>query len=198
PESEVSAPHLGEVVKELDCDTKHVGNPTRSPRNRCPWKNDPYHFPSYARKCITADERKALVEACADLDPGRTGQIPVEHIEAVFNAVNEKGMTARAMRSLPRQSTGTGMVCHEFVTFRSLIDFLYESICNDRQPFGGKRCIVNRLPLPPCCTNGYCTAHLDKPSLSDISGGTDDDLAKAALEIVFARHDADGSGIECG
>lgn len=49
PESEVSAPHLGEVVKELDCDTKHVGNPTRSPRNRCPWKNDPYHFPSYAR-----------------------------------------------------------------------------------------------------------------------------------------------------
>lgn len=68
------------------------------------------------------------------------------------------------------------------------------SVRKDRLPFGGKRCIVSRLPLPPCCKNGYCTAHLDKPTPSSLSRKSDGDLATAALKIVFARHDVDMSG----
>lgn len=63
-----------------------------------------------------------------------------------------------------------------------------------RSPFGGKRCIVNRLPLPPCCTNGHCAAHMEKPTAETLAGAGDGDLETAALKIVFAQHDADGSG----
>lgn len=63
-----------------------------------------------------------------------------------------------------------------------------------RSPFGGKRCIVNRLPLPPCCTNGHCAAHMEKPTAATLAGAGDGDLKTAALKIVFAKHDADGSG----
>lgn len=63
-----------------------------------------------------------------------------------------------------------------------------------RSPFGGKRCIVNRLPLPPCCKNGHCAAHMEKPTAAALAGAGDGDLETAALKIVFAQHDADGSG----
>ncbi len=63
-----------------------------------------------------------------------------------------------------------------------------------RQPFGGKRCIVSRLPLPRCCENGYCTAHLEKPTSANLVEASDESLKRVALKIVFAQHDADGSG----
>lgn len=66
-----------------------------------------------------------------------------------------------------------------------------------RSPFGGKRCIVNRLPLPPCCTNGHCVAHMEKPTAVALTDAANDDLENAALKIVFAQHDADGSGNTC-
>lgn len=63
-----------------------------------------------------------------------------------------------------------------------------------RSPFGGKRCIVDRLPLPPCCSNGYCVAHLERPTLAACGRAPDEDLKKSALTMVFLQHDADGSG----
>lgn len=65
-----------------------------------------------------------------------------------------------------------------------------------RQPFGGKRCIVGRLPLPPCCENTHCAAHLEKPTSATLEAASDESLKRVALKIVFAQHDADGSG-EC-
>lgn len=63
-----------------------------------------------------------------------------------------------------------------------------------RQPFGGKRCIVGRLPLPPCCENTHCAAHLEKPTSATLEKASDESLKRVALKIVFAQHDADGSG----
>ena len=63
-----------------------------------------------------------------------------------------------------------------------------------RSPFGGKRCIVDRLPLPPCCANGYCVAHLERPTLAACGRAPDEDLKMSALTMVFLQHDANGSG----
>lgn len=63
-----------------------------------------------------------------------------------------------------------------------------------RSPFGGKRCIVDRLPLPPCCANGYCVAHLERPTGAACGRAPDEDLKMSALNMVFLQHDADGSG----
>lgn len=64
-----------------------------------------------------------------------------------------------------------------------------------RSPFGGKRCIVDRIPLPPCCANGYCVAHLERPTGAARGGAPDEDLKMSALNMVFLQHDADGSGM---
>lgn len=61
-------------------------------------------------------------------------------------------------------------------------------------PFAGKRCIVDRLPLPSCCDNPYCVAHLSKPSHDGHNVTAKDNLRKAALKIAFARHDKNSSG----
>lgn len=61
-------------------------------------------------------------------------------------------------------------------------------------PFAGKRCIVDRLPLPSCCDNPYCVAHLSKPSHDGHTVTAKDNLRKAALKIAFARHDKNSSG----
>ena len=63
-----------------------------------------------------------------------------------------------------------------------------------RSPFGGKRCIVDRLPLPPCCASGYCVAHLERPTGAACGRAPDEDLKMSALNMVFLQHDADGSG----
>lgn len=60
--------------------------------------------------------------------------------------------------------------------------------------FAGKRCIVDRLPLPPCCDNPYCAAHLSKPTRDGQNVAAKDNLRQAALKIVFARHDKNSSG----
>eukprot|EP00752_Nemacystus_decipiens_P005701 g5159.t1 len=194
PEVRVDPPALEEVIRELDRDTKHVGRPMRSPR-RPEWRADPFHFPSDARKWLEPWERTALVQACDEVDPGRLGRIPVAAIGKVLAAVGSESLVARAERTLPRERAprrfGAG---EETVAFSSLVDLLTESFRLVRQPFGGKRCIVGRIPLPPCCENSHCAAHLEKPTSATLEAADDESLKRAALKIVFAQHDADGSG----
>ncbi|CAM9467596.1 unnamed protein product [Ectocarpus sp. 12 AP-2014] len=197
PEVRVHPPEHEEVIRELDRDTKHVGRPTRSPR-RPTWTADPFHFPSDARKWLEQGERAALVEACRQVDPGQTGRIPMSAMGKVLDAVGSESLVARAERTLAREREpsrfGDG---DETVTFSSLVGLVAESFRLVRQPFGGKRCIVSRLPLPPCCGNGYCMAHLEKPSSAALSGGggvSDENLKRTALKMIFAQHDTDGSG----
>ncbi|CAB1099448.1 unnamed protein product [Ectocarpus sp. CCAP 1310/34] len=111
-----------------------------------------------------------------------------------------QSLVARAERTLVREREpsrfGDG---DETVAFSSLVGLVAESFRLVRQPFGGKRCIVSRLPLPACCENGYCIAHLEKPSSAALSGRggvSDENLKRTALKMIFAQHDTDGSGAQ--
>ncbi|CAM9392948.1 unnamed protein product [Ascophyllum nodosum] len=199
PESRASPPELAEVVRELDRDTRHVCRPTLSPRLK-EWASDPYYVPSYIRKWTTPEERNALIGACLEVDVNRSGEIPANSVEKVLSTVDSEGAlskswTRRAKSSLPLEKTSTLLRdAEDTASFRSILDFVAERNHAVRSAFGGKRCIFDRLPLPTCCENVYCTAQLSKPSADAQGWRSENDLQQVALKIEFARHDRDGSG----
>ncbi|CAN0092307.1 unnamed protein product, partial [Laminaria digitata] len=110
-----------------------------------------------------------------------------------------QSLAGRAERTLAREKTtssrGALASGGETVSFASLVGLVAERNRVIRSPFWGKRCIVDRLPLPPCCANGYCVAHLERPTGAACGGTPDEDLKMSALNMVFLQHDADGSGV---
>jgi Ca2+-binding EF-hand superfamily protein len=77
------------------------------------------------------------------------------------------------------------------ITFLSFIAWMYR-LKLSRKNWGGRICITDDAPLPRCCSNPACKAHLERPTAAD-----DDEEEEKQHHImwsVFARHDDDGSG----
>ena len=77
------------------------------------------------------------------------------------------------------------------ITFYAFLDWYYE-LKISRKSWGGRICITDDAPLPRCCSNPACKAHLERPTAAD-----DDEEEEKQHHImwsVFSRHDDDGSG----
>ncbi|GMH85787.1 hypothetical protein TrVE_jg1720 [Triparma verrucosa] len=104
-------------------------------------------------------------------------------LNAVGESMNPKQMKALA-KKLDVDSSGG-------INFGVFLEWFYR-VKLSRRSWGGRICITDDAPLPRCCTNPACKAHLERPTAAD-----DDEEEEKQHHImwsVFARHDEDGSG----
>ena len=109
------------------------------------------------------------------------------YLPKLMSAIGES-MPAPAVKSLARQLDKDE---DGGVTFSAFMDWYYE-LKLSRKSWGGRICITDDAPLPRCCANPACKAHLERPTASD-----DDEEEERQHHImwsIFARHDEDGSG----
>jgi Ca2+-binding EF-hand superfamily protein/ubiquitin-protein ligase len=122
----------------------------------------------------------------SELDFG-PNKVTVRYMASLLAAVGED-MPSKQMKKLTKtldpESTGG-------IKYIDFIAWLY-SLKLSRRKWGGRICITDDAPLPRCCNNPACKAHLQRPTAAD-----DDEEEERQHHImwsVFTRHDADGSG----
>ena len=120
-------------------------------------------------------------------DFGET-MVPTRYLESMLIAVGET-LTHRqqnnAIRKMLDVKKSGGI---EFVTF---MKFLARRKLK-RSTWGGRICITDDYPLPVCCSNPACKAHIERPTAAD--DDEEEERQKHFLYSVFSRHDRDGSG----
>ncbi|CAM9098284.1 unnamed protein product [Chrysoparadoxa australica] len=146
----------------------------------------PYHLPSQARPLFTNEEVRAVRDAAKSIDEDESGWLPMERLPDLLQALGETSALSRSENFLlgVAQEGLDGSL--EF-PYKDLMSFL-AGVRRERRPFGGKRCIKDFIPLPPCCSNSYCQAHMERPGDAQV------DHHQGVLKMIFARHDVDGGG----
>ena len=123
---------------------------------------------------------------CADGDGD--GFVPVEELPRLLEAVSEKP-TARKIAQC---------VAAVDVHNRKVLGFLplsnwVANIRLRRSAKGRKRCIDDRLPLPPCCVNAACCTRM-VPRDRAKAAEDEHDVTRGIMYTLFCRYDDDNSG----
>jgi hypothetical protein len=126
------------------------------------------------------------IDYLSELDFG-PNKITSRYLGDLLSAVGEK-MKPKEMKRLVKRldKEGTGGI-----KFLDFIEWMYR-LKLSRRKWGGRICITDDAPLPKCCANPACKAHLERPTAAD-----DDEEEERQHHImwsVFSRHDADSSG----
>ena len=135
-------------------------------------------------KAASEGDREAFIDFDKELDFG-PGKVPTRHVSKLVSVVGEK-MSRKDLDALSASLDVDGGV-----TWPAFLSWWHVRLLS-RKVWGKRVAATDVIPLPRCCKNAACKAHVERPNDED-----DDDEEKKQHHImwsVFARHDEDGSG----
>ena len=152
---------------------------------------DPYFMPPHVELGFDATEKASWIAAFQAIDQADgdgDGFVPTSDLPGLLEALGEKP-TKRKCAQCVAAVDPHGRKCLGFLPLSNWVARLRLS----RDAKGRKRCIDDKLPLPPCYACEACAARMvprDRREKLD----NPHDPARGVLYTIFCRHDDDGSG----